>query len=272
MYPQKTIYTCFPGGHHKALTLSFDDGRVEDRRLVAMLNQYGLRGTFNLNSGLYADNRIPQEEWPSLYQGQEIACHTAHHPTLTRCPSEQVAREVLEDRQALESLTGAPVRGMAYPNGQYSPAIMGLLPALGIRYARTVKDTHSFSLPENFLEWHPTCHFRRGMLALGEEFLSLKKTQYLYLMYVWGHSYELPEQDGWAQMEAFCRMMAGQADTWYATNIEIADYMAAAERLQFTVSGDKVYNPNAQPLWVSVNGQVFRLPGGALTPLEPGEG
>ena len=33
------VYICFPGGKHKALTMSYDDGRVSDRRLVALFNQ-----------------------------------------------------------------------------------------------------------------------------------------------------------------------------------------------------------------------------------------
>ena len=39
----KNIYICFPGGRHKVLTMSFDDGRVEDRRLVELFNRYGVR-------------------------------------------------------------------------------------------------------------------------------------------------------------------------------------------------------------------------------------
>ena len=49
----KVIYTCFPGGKHKVLTMSYDDGRLEDRRLVELFNRYGIRGTFNLNIHLY---------------------------------------------------------------------------------------------------------------------------------------------------------------------------------------------------------------------------
>ena len=48
----KTIYTCFPGGKHKVLTMSYDDGREEDYRLVEMFNKYGIKGTFNLNAGI----------------------------------------------------------------------------------------------------------------------------------------------------------------------------------------------------------------------------
>ena len=59
----KVIYTCFPGGKHKVLTMSYDDGRLEDRRLVELFNRYGIRGTFNLNGGLPRPERIPESEW-----------------------------------------------------------------------------------------------------------------------------------------------------------------------------------------------------------------
>ena len=45
----RVIYTCFPGGKHKVLTFSYDDGRQEDRRLVEIFNRYGMKGTFNIN-------------------------------------------------------------------------------------------------------------------------------------------------------------------------------------------------------------------------------
>ena len=216
----KNIYTCFPGGKHKALTFSFDDGRKEDRRLVELFNQYGIKGTFNLNSGLQDAERIPASEYKELYRGHEVACHTVLHPTIARSPLDQVARQILEDRRALEEQVQTPVRGLAYPNGSYTHKIQELLPALGIRYARTVRSTQGFAIPEDFTEWDPTCHFRRGMLELGQQFLTMHKTQYLYLMYVWGHSYELPEQDGWAQMEQFCKMMSGREDICYVTTQE----------------------------------------------------
>ena len=125
----KNIYTCFPGGKHKALTFSFDDGRVEDRRLVELFNQYGMKGTFNLNSGLHNAERIPVSEYKELYRGHEVACHTVLHPTIARSPLDQVAQQVLEDRRALEELVETPVRGLAYPNGSYTHKIMELLPA-----------------------------------------------------------------------------------------------------------------------------------------------
>lgn len=47
----RNIYICFPEGKHKVLTMSFDDGRVEDRQLVDMFNRYGIRGDFSCKFG-----------------------------------------------------------------------------------------------------------------------------------------------------------------------------------------------------------------------------
>lgn len=263
----RNIYTCWPGGKHKALTMSYDDGRLEDRRLVAMFNKYGIKGTFNLNSGIVQVQRIPLVEYRDLYQGHEVACHTALHPTIQRCPLDQVARQVLEDRLALEAAVGYPVRGLAYPNGSWSPEIAALLPAVGIRYARVVGDTHDFAIPHDYMTWKATCHHSHDLLENGERFAALDKTQYLYLMYVWGHSYEFATEADWDLMQRFCLLAGGREDTWYATNIQIVDYLTDAARLQFTAAGDAVYNPNAQPIWVQVDGVKYELPAGQLTQL-----
>ena len=33
-------YICFPGGKFKVLTMSYDDGKVQDRRLIDIFNKY----------------------------------------------------------------------------------------------------------------------------------------------------------------------------------------------------------------------------------------
>lgn len=263
------VYCCFPGGKHKALTMSYDDGKIQDRRLIDIFNRYGIRGTFHLNSGFFGDeNRIAPEEVKTLYQGHEIACHTVTHPTIARCPMPETALEVLEDRRALEKLAGYPVRGLSYPNGSLSKEIEALLPACGIRYSRVVGSSDSFALPENPYRWQATCHHNHRLLELGEQFLSLYKKQYLYLMYVWGHSYEFDDKNNWDMMEDFCRMMGGQEDIWYCTNIELIDCMDNFSRLQFTTDNDLVYNPNGRDCYIAVNdGQPICIPAGQTVQL-----
>ena len=74
-------------------------------------------------------------------------------------------------------------------------------------------------------------------------------------------------EEDWALMEQFCQLAGGREDTWYATNIEIVDYMADAARLQYTAAGDKVYNPNAQSIWVEVDGRHYEIPAGKTVAL-----
>ena len=35
----KKVYACFPGGKHKALTMSYDDGKIQDERLVEIIRE-----------------------------------------------------------------------------------------------------------------------------------------------------------------------------------------------------------------------------------------
>lgn len=259
----KTIYTCFPDGKHKVLTMSYDDGKLADRKLISIFNRYGIKGTFHINAGLFQDERrIKPDEFLELYRGHEVSCHTYTHPTIARCPMEQVIRQVLEDREGLERIMGYPVRGLSYPNGSYSKEIMEVLPKLGIKYSRVVGNTDGFAMPENYLEWKATCHHNHNLMALGQEFVDLHKTQYLYMMYVWGHSYEFDDKGNWDLIEDFCKLVSGKEDIWYATNIQIVDYMEAAKRLQFAADMSFVYNPSVQTVWLSVDKEIVAVAGG----------
>ncbi|KPG73763.1 polysaccharide deacetylase family protein [Enterococcus sp. RIT-PI-f] len=263
----KQYYVCYPEGKFKALTLSYDDGRIEDRRLIAVLNQFGLKATFHLNGGLMDRNdrtgqRISLDEARTLYQGHEIACHTYTHPTIARCPLDKVALEVIEDRRILEGITGIPIQGMSYPNGSYTKKIKELLPLLGINYSRIVGSSHSFALPTDWYAWQATCHHQQQLLEHGKDFVDLHKSQYLYLMSVWGHSYEFTDNNNWHLIEDFAEMVGVHHDIWFVTHIDFYRYMVASEQLVFSIEGNSVYNPTTLSIWISVDGNIIQvLPG-----------
>lgn len=268
------VYHCFPGGKFKALTMSYDDGVVEDERLVDIFNRYGIKGTFNINAGLCEESRrLPGERIKQLYAGHEVATHCYTHPTVSRCPLVEVAREILKDREELEALTGGLVRGHAYPNGSYSKEIKDLFQKLGVAYGRVTRalpdGTAGYALPEDPMEWQPTCHHSApDLMEKGQWLLNTRAKQHLRLMYVWGHSYEFANNDNWEVIEDFCRLMGGHADIWYATNIEIIDYMEVLKRLKFSANNLAVYNPSAGSAWLEVNReQIVEVPGGAYVNL-----
>lgn len=257
------ILMCFPKGRHKALTMSYDDGRFADRRLVDMFNRYGLKGTFHINSGLLGtQDRVDPDEVKSLYEGHEVSAHTLTHPTIARCPKEQIVHEVMEDRRNLERIVGYTVRGMSYPNGSYNRKIKEMLPGLGMEYARVVASAGHFGMPDDFLEWQPTCHHNHDLMKHAETFVHLHKKQYLYLMYVWGHSYEFDNDNNWELMDKFGAYIGGNPDIWYCTNIELVDYAKAFEGLQFAAGLDFVYNPTAFNVWLNVDDKIVEVKSG----------
>ncbi len=258
----------FPNGRRHIVTMSYDDGRDFDRRLVALFNQYGIRGTFHLNSGKFGlDGYITREEVAQLYAGHEVSAHTAHHPRLEQMPAACAAKDIMDDRKTLESLCGYPVRGMSYPYGTYNDSVLNMLPSCGIVYSRTVHATNGFQLPSNFFEWHPTCH-HRDALELAKPFLeSLTMPWRVCLFYIWGHSYEFDNDNNWDYMEEVCRMLGGREDIWYATNIEIYDYITTQRRLQFSADCKTVINPSVQTVWINVDGEAVEIPGGATVRL-----
>lgn len=256
----KTAVLTWPEGRHKAVTFSYDDGRTADRRLVALFNEHRLKGTFHLNAGLLGlDDRLAADEVPRLYAGHEVAAHTWNHPTIARCPLDQVALQVLEDRRGLEPLAGHPVSGFSYPNGSVDPAIAGLLPDLGLRYARMVGSTGGFGLPEDPFRWVSTCHHNTELVRRTDEFLAHAKSQYLIWFSVWGHSYEFDRDDNWSLIEGVCQRLGGQSDVWSATCLEAFDYLEAGRRVRFSLDLRWAENPNAQPVWFFVDRTLVRL-------------
>jgi peptidoglycan/xylan/chitin deacetylase (PgdA/CDA1 family) len=253
----------FYGGKSKALTLSYDDGREQDRRLVDLMNRYGLRSTFHLNSSfLGRPGYIGREEVKTLYQEHEVSVHTVCHPFLDLIPQERLIMEIMEDRSALEALVRYPVRGMSYPFGSHNERVAQLLPALGMEYARTTNSNGGFELPSNPMLWNPTCHHKQ-MLEYGEKFVRHQpRHSRMSLLYVWGHSYEFNNDHNWELVEQFGELAGGHEDIWYATNIEIVAYMRALQQLQCSVSGRILHNPSAIAVWASVEGEGFVIPSG----------
>ena len=274
-----SIFMRFPGGKAKALTLSYDDGVQQDIRLISILNQHGLKATFNINSGLYAPEgtqypkgqihrRMTEKEAVALYSGSghEVAVHALTHPFLEQLPTNIALNEILEDRKNLENLFGTIVRGMAYPFGTYSDEVVNMVKAAGIVYSRTVHSTETFQIPTDWLRLPATCHHDNPNLKkLTEQFVSGAPWNSPWLFYLWGHSYEFEEKNNWEVIEEFSEKTGNRGDIWYATNIEIYDYIQAYQTLVFSVNASMAYNPTAIPLYFVYNRKSYEImPGETL--------
>lgn len=82
------------------------------------------------------------------------------------------------------------------------------------------------------------------------------------LFYLWGHAYEFEAKNNWDQIEKLLSMIGGHDEIWYATNLEIYNYVKAYEALRFDVAGKLVYNPTCTDVYFECNGKKVLAPAG----------
>ncbi|MBQ9748527.1 MAG: polysaccharide deacetylase family protein [Clostridia bacterium] len=272
------IFPRFPEGRTKAVTLSYDDGHHHDIRLAETINRYGLKCTFNLMG-----SRVEKERFLShafireelLGKGHEIANHGYLHRAQNKIRPIEGIRDVLDCRIALEKAFGIIVRGMAYPDSPVNrftdpdtyERIRGNLTDLGIDYARTFGgDNDAFALPTDWYHWVPTAHHDNPeIMDYIDRFMTLDvSAQYIAnrhprLFYLWGHSFEFEHKQNWDHLEEICRKLGGRSDIWYATNIEICDYVRAYDALRYNAEGTAVYNPTCHTVWLDAAGVPYTV-------------
>ena len=273
----------FPGGLYKAVTLSYDDGCKDDIRFSETICAHGLKCTFNINSGFTAEKEgdwhLTREQIKKylIDTGNEIAVHGKNHRALGKVAPVDGIRDVLECRTELENDFGMIIRGMAYPdsgitrfeNGADYTDIKHYLKDLGIVYSRTLGgDNDSFALPTDWHAWMPTAHHTNPELFgyidkfLNEPMPPYNASQTPRLFYLWGHSFEFENNKNWDLLDRICKELSGKPDIWYATNIEIYDYVSAYDSLIFSADGSRVYNPSLITVWFSADDKLYSVKSG----------
>lgn len=110
--------------------------------------------------------------------GMEIGAHTVSHPILATLSDRAACADIANGKQRLESLTGAPVRLFAYPNGvpgqDYGARHVEIVRTLGFEAAVTTnwgvarQGTDLFQLPR-FTPWDRSP--LRFLLRMGQNML-----------------------------------------------------------------------------------------------------
>ena len=219
----------------KAVTFSYDDGVVYDKPLIDIFNAYGMKASFNLNSGLFkgaspweykaAKVWRPEPFNPALYKDHEVLFHGSMHAWPTKLSSEELEAEFRDDIEALEKMFGRKIEGGAYAYGDYNDKVEGYLKSLGVKYCRTTKVTHDFTPVKDLLAYEATCHHSdEKLFSLIDEFLSIEEPKTPQIFYIWGHSYEFAGNGNWDLMEKACALLSGKEDVLYGTNTEVFRY------------------------------------------------
>lgn len=224
-------------GKLKSLSFSYDDGVSSDKKLLQILNKYGMKGTFNLNTGRHPSRStgeqitwmckgIPithfwREELPEIYAGHEVAIHSLNHLRLETLTRNECQYQIEADIENMTQIFGKRPVGMAYPYGTYNNMVVDIVQNNDIRYSRTVDVTGEFEPEVDLLRLRTTCHHKDPRLMdLARQFVQMTADSPQRFI-VWGHSFEFEGDRNWSVLEEFCEYMSCRDDVFYGTNAEI---------------------------------------------------
>ncbi|MEG9250209.1 polysaccharide deacetylase family protein [Arthrobacter sp. Soc17.1.1.1] len=123
------------------VSLTFDDGWADQVTGAQILNKYGLKGTFYVNSGSFDSpgymSLASVRELAAA--GHEIGGHSVTHPDLVTLPADETRRQICNDRVNLTNL-GFRITNFAYPFASSAPAIETIVRDCGYNSARGLGD------------------------------------------------------------------------------------------------------------------------------------
>lgn len=219
----------YRGDKSAAVSLTFDDGLIDDYTLIApCLDSLGLHGTFWIvgeNIGKLED-RMDWAQCRSLSsRGHEISNHSWSHPHLTNLTAEEISEEVRMCDDIIEKYVGKRPKTFCFPFNAHNELVDSIcgIGRVGMRtFQEAQGQANSHSTPESLREW------LQAILDAGE----------------WGVTMTHGIHTGWDQWDDsqvlwdFYSEIADMQDSvWVATFAEVAAYTSERDNCTLKLSG-----------------------------------
>ncbi len=268
----RSLLPGWPGGARVAVSLSFDsdhetiplrDGetgpgklsqgeygsRVGAPRILALLAERGIPATFftpAVSALLH-----PDEVRRYVAEGHEVGMHGwIHERTATLQPADE--RELaLRSADVLEQITGSRPVGIRTPSWDFSPATLGIIRELGLRYDSSlmaddepyeiVQDGEPTGVVEIPVEWirddavyfpmerysalRPYASPRSVLSIWIDEFEGARADQGLFQLTM--HPHVIGHRSRMAVLRELIDHIASRQGVWFATHAQVADYVLA---------------------------------------------
>ena len=223
------------------LSFSWDDGAVEDLKLLPLCEKYAIPSMlFIPNENREGRAVLSADNIKAVRSGlTTIGAHTEHHTYLTEIPLSDVWKEVINNKKYLEDILNEPIENFSFPGGRVNRRIYDIIKNEFVTL-RTA-DTMSSSLQKNVIR--PTFHFYpRGKKSLlinafrhkdallplcmkkifetNDYFELLKmiieiaaESNKEFFMHIWGHSWEIERYDLWQELEKMFSWIHGHYES-----------------------------------------------------------
>jgi len=238
------------------VTTSWDDGDILDKRLVRLLDHYGIKGTFYVSKD-YCKESLSEKDLRQISQRHEIGAHTITHTDLRTLDIKKMEYEIRESKIWLEQILGIDIKMFCYPSGFYNASATSIVKENNFLGARTTKIGSINYLPDPYLMettiqvypfpfrklsnkkyyWgkllQPYKQRAPKLRALGVpgqsmySWLSMAKAVFDVTLlrgevfHLWGHSWEINKYGMWDELEKFLQYIGDRKDCTYLTNSEL---------------------------------------------------
>lgn len=218
-------------------TTSWDDGHPCDERVAAMLEHYGLSGTFFVPIRNREGHPVMHASAiRELDRRFEVGSHTLDHVYLTGLSSKDCNQQVVSGKQELEDILGHTVAGFCYPGGKINASVRQITIDAGFDYARGIKnlwlnpgiDRFDVKTTIQFYPHHRQVLWRNFIregnyfdriqtfrtIAIAKDWLSAMiylvelQAETDTVIHIWGHSWEIEKRELWPQLETFFRLIS----------------------------------------------------------------
>ena len=218
----------------------WDDGVVNDIRLIELLRKYHAKATFNLNPGNmtpqrgtpewvpptaqgwsyqgFRDGKVGLNELRDIYGDFQVASHGWFHKHAHRVSTEEFIKDAVDARKYLEDVFQRECPGFAWPHGAYTTETCYRMLEEGFAYGRTTEYTDHVGKTDAPMRLQSSCHYLNWQF--NEKFQAAKASGDIF--YFWGHSYEMMDCENlWRQLEMKLAMLAADPDVEWIDVIDI---------------------------------------------------
>ncbi len=188
---------------------SWDDGRIQDVRLIQLLRKYNIPAIFYIPVKIKEldDNQIREIANDPLF---EIGAHTMTHPReIQLLDRSEATKEIQDSKIELQRITGKPVTKFCYPRGRFSIETKDIVREAGFEIGRTVKGLN-IKFTDDPFETNPTIHVHAEHQIYGTHtWFEVAKEKFDKVLAeggrfeIWGHSWEIDKYNQWEFFEDF---------------------------------------------------------------------
>jgi peptidoglycan/xylan/chitin deacetylase (PgdA/CDA1 family) len=214
------------------ITTSWDDGHPLDLKLAELLRKYGIPATFYIPLDYRGERLTSASQVREIAMDLDIGGHTYHHVNLTSVSEQEALQEISDGKKRLEDIVDRKLLSFCYPYGYTNSRVSAIVKEAGFLGARTtgllsrrIQDPFTIKTTVYAARQWPTHLFKESFFARDRRFFYFVVKNGLFLQpwhrialetlkfvvenggvwHMWGHSWEIDENDDWAHLESVLR-------------------------------------------------------------------